>query len=112
MNMNFAIAEELESNAEWRHGKAIEYPHDKRNEEAADASEELATLFRNDDADPDILGEYAEMFDDDNPSVDPYVAQESLGIILKGIGFGAHYADAEDFMIAVLRQAKGPAANR
>ena len=112
MNSNFATAEHLEDNAEWRRAKAIEYPDDKRNSEAAEASEQLATLFRNDDTDADIRGEYAEMFDDDNPSVEGYFAHEALGNVIKGIGFGAHYSTAEDFMIAVLREAKGPAANR
>lgn len=112
MNPNFATAEHLENNAEWRRGKAVEYPDDKRNAEAAEASDQLAMLFRNDDTDADILAEYAEMFDDDNPSVDGYFAHEALGNVIKGIGFGGHYSTPEDFMIAVLREAKGSAANR
>lgn len=108
MNTNFAVAEFLEANAEWRREKASEYPEDaSRNNEAAAASDELATLFRNDDTDEDILAEYAEMFDADNPSVDPYHAHEGQGIVVKSIGFGQSFGSAEDFLLAVIAQVKG-----
>ena len=108
--INFVVDEILETNAEWRRGKAVEFPEDAhRNNSAADDSDELAVIFRNDDTDEDILAEYAEMFDDDNPSVDPSNAHEALGIVLRGIGFGREYASAEAFLQDVIRQAKGNA---
>ena len=108
--INFVVAEILEANAEWRREKAVEFPEDaNRNNAAAEASDELATIFRNDDTDEDILAEYAEMFDGDNPSVDPTSAHEALGIVLRGIGFGRAYATAEGFLQDVISQAKGSA---
>lgn len=107
MNVNFAIAEDLEQSAEWRRNKAVEFPDDAdRNNKAADELEALAVLFRNDDSDEDILAEYAEMFDDDNPTVDPSTAHEAKGIVTNQVGFGGNYPTAEDFMLAVIAAAK------
>lgn len=106
--INFAVAEVLEANAEWRREKAFEYPNDaERNNAAAVASNDLAVQFRNDDTDDDVLAEYAEMFADENPSVDPYVASEALSTVVGGIGFGRDFADPDDFLQTVVRQAKG-----
>lgn len=111
MKYNVEIAELLESNAEWRREKAAEYPDDAdRNNGAADSSEELATQFRNDDTDGDVMAEYAEMFADDNPSVDPYIANEAVSVVVNAIGFGREFSDPEDFLLAVIRQAKGHVA--
>lgn len=107
MNVNFAIAEDLEQSAEWRRNKAIEFPDDAdRNNNAADELEALAVLFRNDDTDEDIRAEYAEMFDDDNPTVDSFTAYDAKGIITNQIGFGGNFSTPEDFMLAVIATAK------
>lgn len=106
--INFVVAEVLETNAEWRREKAVEFPEDaERNNAAAEASDELATIFRNDDTEEDILAEYAEMFDDDNPSVDPTSAHEAQGIVLRSIGFGNNFSTAEGFLQDVITLAKG-----
>ena len=107
MNVNYAIAEDLEQTAEWRRERATEFPDDAdRNNAAAEELEALAVLFRNDDTDDDIRAEYADLFDDDNPSVDPTTAHEVKGIITRGIGFGGNYPTPEDFMLAVISAAK------
>jgi len=109
MNYSIIIADLLDANTELRRERGAEFPED-RNNAAADSSANLATKFRNDGADGDIMTEYAEMFTNDNPSVEPYIAEAAVSVIVNTIGFGRDFADPEDFLVAVIRQAKGPVA--
>lgn len=108
MISNEGMAEDLERTAEWRREKAAEFPSDaERNNRAADELEELATQFRNDDTDTDILTEFAEMFDDEsNCGVDPYFATEVKGEVDRQIGFHLSFETPEDYLNAIIARAK------
>jgi hypothetical protein len=79
------LKEELEDQAEWRRQKAVEYPDDRRNWDAATEYDRLATTVK--DVPNDLLQAYSEAFEDAPDS-------ERWQEMLKGIFRG--FADFEN----------------
>jgi hypothetical protein len=73
------LKEELEDKAEWRRRKAVEYPDDRRNLDAADEYERLAKTVQQVPA--ALLVAYAESFED---LPDTEMWQEMLKDIFRG----------------------------
>lgn len=69
---------ELSSTAEWRRAESIQYPHDRRNVEAAEILDRLARTVKQ--VDPTILAAYAELLNDLKDS-------EQKSELLREIGF-------------------------
>ena len=108
MISNEGMAGDLERTAEWRREKAAEYPADAdRNNAAANELEALATQFHNDVTDPEVLAEFAEMFDEEsNCGVDPARALECKGEIDRQVGFNRSFETPEDYLTAIINMAK------
>ena len=90
------LKDQLEDQAEWRRRKAIEYPDDRRNLDAAEEYERLAKTVQN--IPDDLLVAYSEAFEDARDS-------ERFDEMLKDIfrGFFAP-ADATKFVQSFLNR--------
>lgn len=94
--INNAIADHLHFQAHHLVEQSSEFPEYKdRNEAAAKEVEELETLFRNDDTDPQLLAEFAELFGEGDSATEEYQAYSR---VLEGVGFNGHYDSAESFL--------------
>ncbi len=89
----FSVRDRFAHQAEWRRGKAEQYPDDDRNIAAAEALERLATTVK--DVKDDFAMAYAELFADDD---DNFRICELEGEMLKAVGFHNHWDTAEDFI--------------
>src|ERR1700730_6232316 len=83
---------ELGETAEWRQRKAVEYPDDRRNLDAAEEYERLAKTVQN--VPDDLLVAYSEAFED---APDSERWQEMLKDIFRGF---ADFADAAELVQA------------
>jgi hypothetical protein len=80
------LVRNLEATAEWRREKALEYPNDPRNVEAAELLERLVRECL--DTDESQQGEHVTAFVQQCSSHEwGYIELESLNDYLKGIGF-------------------------
>ena len=88
------LKDQLEDQAEWRRRKAVEYPDDRRNRDAAEEYDRLAKTVQN--IPDDLLVAYSEAFEDARDS-------ERFEEMLKGIfrGFFAP-ADTTEFVQSFL----------
>jgi hypothetical protein len=94
--INTVVADHLSFQAHHLFEQSLESPEYKeRNEAAAKELEELETLFRNDDVDPDLLAEFAELFGEGDGATSEYGAYKR---VLEDVGFGTHYDSAEAFL--------------
>ncbi|RWA64413.1 hypothetical protein [Mesorhizobium sp.] len=97
-------AEAFEGSAEWRRQKAKEFPEDAaRNLEAAAEVDSLAAQFNAGDVDPDLVAEYESLGDNDIAHRVVEVESE----LLRQVGFYEHFAKADDFVSAVIKEARG-----
>lgn len=93
---NIMIADDLSFQAHHLFEQSSEFPEYKgRNDAAAKEIEELETLFRNDDTDPQLLAEFAELFGEGDSATAEY---QAYGRVLEDVGFGTHYDSAEAFL--------------
>src|SRR5262245_45716572 len=86
------LKDELEEQAEWRRGKAVEYPDDRRNLTSAEEYERLAKTVK--DIPADLLVAYSEAFED---APDSERWQEMLKDIFRGF---SDFADATELVQA------------
>lgn len=85
---NAELAEEFSRQAEWRREKALQYPNDKRNAEAAAIFDRLASSANFCPA--HIVAATRDLFED-------YPASEEWQSMLKEVGFWSFPATAEEF---------------
>ena len=85
------LSERLEGNAAWRHKKAVEYPNDRRNVEAAESLERLANDVPN--IDPAVCEAYARLMDDP-----PEDTPEEESEFFRHIGFYSDYGSATELL--------------
>jgi hypothetical protein len=93
MTMNVELKETFEGQAEWRRGKAEEYPDDLRNQEAARIFDRLAATA--DLVPPDVIAAYECEFEDGPDS-------EEWSEMLRQVGFHTAYDTAEEFVRAFI----------
>ena len=90
IEMRTALLNTIESQSSWREMKAIEYPHDPRNEMAAEALGSLAGFVESlDESDP-LLRKLEPLHGDDVIFLGAIASQK-----LSGYGFGAEPEPAE-----------------
>jgi len=103
----FSISDRLESTAEWRRGKAEEFPDDKRNLEAAEQLERLAAEVRALD-DTEIDKQISELDDSidrlyeankDNCHDVSIDIMETLSEEFRAIGFRSGYSSGREFLV-------------
>lgn len=82
------LAGEFSRQAEWRREKALQYPNDKRNKEAAEIIDRLASTAYF--CPPDVVAAAMELFDD-------YPDAEVWRNMLKDVGFWSFPSTAEEF---------------
>jgi hypothetical protein len=87
------LKEKFEHTAEWRRTVAVDHPDDKRNDEAANALERLATTVER--VDPKLFAVFDEEFDDADQASRNV---ELLSEMLRQIGFHTDYVDATAFV--------------
>lgn len=96
-------AESFEGSADWRRQKASEYPDDAaRNLEAAAQLDSLAAQFNAGDVDPELVAEYESLGNSDVAHRVVEVESE----LLKHVGFHRHFANADDFIRAIIEEAR------
>jgi hypothetical protein len=87
--MNAELRETFEWQADWRREKAVEYPDDVRNLEAARVLDRLAATA--DAVPPDVVAAYEGLFEDAPDS-------EEWSDMLREVGFHGWYDTAEEFV--------------
>jgi hypothetical protein len=93
---------ELEEKVDWRRRKAVEYPNDRRNRDAAKEYERLAKTVK--DIPDDLLVEYLEAFED---APDSERWHEMLNDIFRGFGPADATEVIEIYRDAGINGAKG-----
>lgn len=88
---------DFKETARWRRETAIEYPNDRRNLEAAQSLERLATTV--DQIDARLLAVYGEEFDYRDAQT-----TELRSELLRQIGFSTDYETATDFVQAFINK--------
>lgn len=89
--MKDMLKDDFANSAEWRREKAIEYPDDERNVDAAQLLDELARTV--DDVDDDLLKAFENMFAESNSR-----AVELYGQALRDVGFSSAPSNASEFV--------------
>jgi hypothetical protein len=92
------LSDEFSRNAEWRREKAIEYPNDKRNLEAAALLDRLAATTG--DIEPMVVEAFAELFED-------LVDAESWNDMIREVGFQRCPATASELVSAFIAERTG-----
>jgi hypothetical protein len=93
----------FESTAEWRRGKARDYPRDRRNLMAAELLDRLAVSV--DAIRHDFVAAYAELHDDGK---DGHRIAELENEKCRLVGFHDWPESAEDFMKSIIAEMVGP----
>ena len=88
------LTENLKNTAEWRREKALEFPDDRRNIEAAEACERLSLLT-------DLSGDAANRYSASVESED-YSFSERQSEVLRGIGFHTDYETLDELADAIV----------
>ena len=95
------MSDQLESSAEWRRGKAVEYPEDaKRNLEAASLLERLAVGVRKLEG-SDIHARISALCEDDDVS---YTLTEEYSQLMKEVGFHWFSDDPREFLGELIKR--------
>jgi hypothetical protein len=89
------LKEAFGGTAEWRRGKADEYPDDERNQKAAEILDRLAATVN--DISPAAINSYRDFFAGRDPN-DPLEASETEQEHLRDVGFHSEPQNAEEFL--------------
>lgn len=90
---------DFQRTAEWRRGKAIEYPDDDRNQRAAELLDRLATTVA--DVDAATRSAYDSLFDtEDDDAI--FYAVERKSEALRVVGFHSFPQTAAEFMQSLI----------
>ncbi|MEF2550024.1 hypothetical protein VQ042_01430 [Aurantimonas sp. A2-1-M11] len=108
MSMNLIVAEHLSFQAGHLYEQAREFPeYAERNEAAIEEVEQLEVLFRNADADQDVLREFTEALGEIDGAASETQAYQR---VLEDVGFNSHYETAEEFLQAATTEMRSPFA--
>ena len=96
------LQNEIENTAHWRREKAVEFPDDRRNLEAANLLEAMAATVA--DISPLLMRKYLAVWDhdDDNHDDGNMAATELHSDMLRAVGFSSAYKSATDFVESFL----------
>jgi hypothetical protein len=98
------LADQIESTAEWRERKAVEYPDDERNREAAEILRALAASVRALPDDDPVVVAYEGLGENED---EIFSLVEMENEMLKRIGFHDWTDDGREFIATLVGSVKG-----